>query len=292
MGNKTKHINKFALQFNSFGNQKQRVKKSFGSGVGFGTYNNSSGGGGGDLPNVAGVIAWFDADSTRVTKDASDNVSRVTDRSLTLDDMVQTTSVNQPVWFDAQINGQPAIQYQEEIFLTSDLHFLNHETYSPVCDLADALTMVVVFNWNTNMNNTSDWHLIFGNTETSTANEGYAHFLKGTSNESRAYVGNDSVYTGLNIVKDQWYYMLYKWDRTDTTPNQSQDINGLGISTANYSNAIPTSDEKLAIGGNLDPSVSVRGFGGMVAETILIDHKVDATEEAEINAYISTKYGL
>lgn len=40
MGNKTKHINKFALLFNGFGNQKQRVKKSFGSGIGFGTPQN------------------------------------------------------------------------------------------------------------------------------------------------------------------------------------------------------------------------------------------------------------
>jgi len=291
MSNKTNNINKFVLQYNKFGNEIQLLRKSFGNGVGFGNYP-SSNGGGGDLPNVTGVIAWFDADTLRVSKDGSNRVSRVTDRSVTLDDMVQEIAVNQPTWFDAQINGKPAIQYKEEIFSTSTLNYLNHETYSPICDLKDALTMVTVFKWNINQNNTSDWHLIFGNTETSVANEGYAHFLKGTTDESRVYVGDDAVYTRLNIVKDQWYYMIYTWDKTLASPNQSQTISGLGTSTGNRTLSIPTSTEKLAIGGNHDPSLSVRGFGGMVAESILIDHKVDSTERAEIDAYILQKYGL
>lgn len=246
--------------------------------------------GGGDL-NITGTIAWFDADASRVTKDGSNRVSRITDRSPTLVDQVQATGVSQPTWYDNQINGQPAIQFQEEIFLTSDKWFTTSETTPAVYDLTDGITMVTVFKWNIDMNNTSDFHLIFGNTETSVANEGYAHYLEDTVNESKWFVGDDGTsLTELDIVKDNWYYMLSKWSKTDASGQLSQDINGVGTDTATRTIDIPSSTQSLGLGGG--DSVSLRGFGGMIAEAILIDHKVTASEESQIDSYISNKYGL
>jgi hypothetical protein len=252
-----------------------------------------SGGGGGDLPNVTGVIAWYDADSTRVTKDGSNKVSRIEDRSATDIDVTQSTGVNQPEWFDNQINGQPAIQSSQEIFLGSEKTFLFSESLpSPnVYDLDNAVTMVTVFMWNTDMNNTSDIHMIFGNTETSTANEGYAQYLRRTSDESHWFLGDDGTdLTRLDIVKDTWYYMIGYWDKDSDSGTLTQTIAGVGTDTDTRTSAITSSDGKLGFGGG--NSVSLRGFGGMIAETILIDHKVSASEKTEIDSYINTKYGL
>jgi hypothetical protein len=244
----------------------------------------------GDL-NITGTIAWFDADASRVTKDGSNRVSRITDKSPILVDQVQNTLVAQPTWYDNQINGQPAIQFQEEIFLTSDKWWTQSESIPSEYGLTDGITMVTVFNWNIAMYNTSDFHLIFGNCETSFANEGYAQYLQGASLESNWYAGDDNVAnTRLDLTQNTWYYMLSKWSKTDASGLLSQDINGLGIDTDNYTLDIPASTQTLGLGGG--NSVSLRGFGGMIAEAILIDHKVTATEESQIDSYINSKYGL
>ncbi len=250
----------------------------------------SGGGGGGDLPNVTGKIAWFDADVSRVTKNGSNRVSRIKDRSPVLVDQVQNTLIAQPTWFANQINGQPAIQFQEEILLTSDKWWTQSESIPAIYDLRTGITMVVVFKWNIAQYNTSDFHLIFGNAETSPANEGYGHFLKGTINESKFFVGDDGLdLTQVNIVQGSWYYMLAKWSKTDASGQVYQKTGGV-TSTETRTTDIPTSTQSLGLGGG--NSISLRGFGGLIAEALLIDHKVSASEETEINTYINTKYGL
>ena len=69
-----------------------------------------------------------------------------------------------------------------------------------------------------------------------------------------------------------------------------EDFHRYGVNAIWFINRLIVPKLELGFGGG--DSVSLRGFGGMIAETILIDHKVSASEKTEIDSYINTKYGL
>jgi len=247
---------------------------------------------GGDATlNISGIIAWFDADESRVTKDGSDRVSRVTDMSDTGVDQVQNTATNQPLWLDNQINGKPAIQSQDEEAFGRDWRGMLSESTPAVYDRDNSVSMVIVFEWDLDMDNTSDVHPMFGNAENATQNEGYGLWLEGTSNEARGYVGADgSGVEGLvDITKDTWYYGKLKWDKDLDSGTATYTVNGTS-DTWTRTIAIPTSTGALGFGSG-DGNTS-NSFPGKIAEAILIDHKIDATEEGKIDSYINSKYGL
>jgi hypothetical protein len=255
--------------------------------------NQGSGGApsGGDLSGVSGIVAWYDADATRVTKDGSNNVSSVADRSSTNEPVVQSNSDYKPTWLATGApNSQPCFQFRQYIAFTKEPAYLQCATLQTEHDLLDRISMILIFEWDEAMDNTSDEYISFGNPETSAQNEGYGHYLS-TTIESRFYVGDDAVDTAsYNIGLNTWYYMKATWDKDLASGAITQTLEGFGSGTNNRTISMPTSDEPLGLGGVAGNYL--KSFPGKVAEAILIDHKISAAEETEIDTYIDNKFGL
>ena len=206
------------------------------------------------------LVLWLDADQITGLNDG-DPVATWTDASPAGNDASQAGGVR-PIFKAAVVNGHDAVRFDgvdDELRLAADLSLTEFAIY-------------VVHQ------TSGDGMLLSSSTENRQFRVG-----TGGNNDLSAYNGtNNPSSTTLGVARTSWSYVAYLLAGTTLTFRQ----NGVDFGTGTFG-AI---DQVNAIG-----SFSLAGLNyitGDIAEIIVVDRALSAGEQASLEAYLTSKYGL
>ena len=217
----------------------------------------------------AGLQAWLSADQG-VVADGSGKVSKWTDQSGTGHDATQTNLAAQPTLRASAINTRPALQFDGTDDALAVAVDINPAT-------TPNLTVIAVF--------ASD-------TSTAAPRKMYSHDDGGydrTAGLDNRATTNYSIYSGSGVGN---YFALSANTAYQTTdlwaPTQfTGRVNGRAVTTQPATSAAGVS--RLTIGGN--PSFG-EYWMGPIAEFLVYNRLLSATEQSQVEAYLVAKYRI
>ena len=229
-----------------------------------------------------GLRLWLDA-GARVTKDGANLVSNWGDGSGVSNNATQATSAKQPLWIDNAINGRPVLRFDG----------LNDQLVAAVSPGTDDFTVFVVAK-------TSATHEVDAESTTGTAGtSGQKYVFGATASGANAGAGMSLGTNGISAYENGDSY-------TPALAVYSGAVgNGVILGAFEYEARRPTIflNGQLVRAGLASPRPQVSApteigagvfgaFAGDVAEIMVYNRALSASERATIEAYLSRKYAL
>ncbi len=233
-------------------------------------------------PVDTGLRLWLDA-GARVSKDNANRVSNWGDGSGVSNDAAQATAANQPVWVDNAINGRPVLRFDGQ---TSRLDAIT----SPG---TDNFTVFVV-------TKTSATHEIDSeSTEGTAGTSGQKYLFGATSSGVNAGAGMSLGTNGVSTYENGNSYMPAPAVYSGTVGN------GTVLVEFEYEAKRPLIclNGQLVRAGLVSPRPQVSAptaigagpfgaFAGDIAEIMVYNRALSASERATVETYLSRKYAL
>ena len=225
------------------------------------------------VPRLPGLLAWWDfSDLSTITKDGSNLVSAVTDKSNNSNGLLQATGAKQPTWTAANKNGLDVLDFDGGDALTVP---------SGIYSLANG-----------------DWTSFFVVIQDAGANERLMT-LAIAGNASRLVIR----YAGAGNA------VVIQNNATGTVPSASATVTNWNIVTARHADATTQgiavnngTEATDANGANIgsivagaigaDGAAGASFFNGKMAEILIYNRSLSVAERTSIAAYLSLKWGI
>lgn len=222
------------------------------------------------------LTAWYTADASALTKNGSDEVSQVNDRSSGSLDLTQSTTANKPLWVDDVVNGNPVLRF----------------------DGNDVLDLASVASSSLRTNNTVAIYAvvsvtgsgtIFNHESSTTAGDG-----KFSIESSGAYWAGDGDADKTNFtLGSTWQIVHYRVEWSVPAADYLTVYeDGDESAQKTYTAASPISPSNSTVTGTLQLGASSGGFTGDLAEIFIFDVTHGASPREQFHTYLSNKYGI
>jgi len=220
----------------------------------------------------SGLKLWLRAD-IGVTESVG-VVSGWRDYSNNGNDALQASAANQPTVVSNQVGGQPVVRFDG----TND--FLN------IADAAslkpEKLTMYIV---GKQSSGGTSGAVLFKSDSTTYAN-GYGVVREGSANAFGFYVNSNATTKSTGTIPANNYFLAQtSYDKVRAT----MMVNGQSFTPVTYNVAFTHSVQPLKIGGS---GAATYSFGGDIAEVLMFDRQLSLAEQASVEKYLSTRYGI
>lgn len=222
--------------------------------------------------DVSDCKIWLDfSDSTTITKDGSDRVSKVDDKSGNGYDSVQSTGGQQPLWISGDKNGLDVLDFVSDRNLGQESAFTaisNPVTFFVACVLPEIEegTNHATYDGIDVTN-----RMAFITEQIGVGEQGKFYMFAGTPLYSSNTTGNNAWGTTYNLFKGG---------------NSLMDINGTQDASGD------TGDKQLT-GLKIASQFNNGSYGQMkIGEIICYSKEVTGTEKASIIEYLEEKWGL
>ena len=224
---------------------------------------------------IDGLYAWFDAnDSSTITKDSSNKVSKWTDKSgnslgSNLD-LLQSSSSLQPTWTSGDKNGLTTLNFSGSYMKTDTSVSIPSES-QPITYFFVAKT------------GSSGERIIFdGSYGSSSDYEDWRQNI-GKNGSNNWFVDGGATSTGASNTT--WYYATAIFNGSSGQLN----LNGTTISST-----LTTGTRKLRFGtmGTWSDGTSSQRWEGTIAEFIVYNRLLTSAEILEVETYLKDKWGL
>lgn len=238
-------------------------------------------------PSLTGLKLWLDSnDATTITKDGSNRVAQWNDKSGTGNNVVQATSGNKPVWTANQLNGKPTLA-----FVAASSQVMMKTTPTALGSLTNMSVYAV---WKSNING-GDRSLMAVDDIGGLGRSWSINRDQFSTFNIRAYLeGNSggSVYlAGVNGASDTYKYFKLTYNGST---GATLLINGSLSSASNMGSpqALHVVTSNLCIGClQFSSGTGSNLLDGAVAEILVYNRILSATEDAQEKNYLSAKWG-
>ena len=229
-----------------------------------------------DLPALSELFGWYTAGADYVTKDGSNNVSAMIDRSTNGENMVAVTG--NPLWVDEVMNGRPILRFAADAVMrwgtASVASFPTTESWTKVVIMRpDGVT--ATSNQNILSDSRSSKHTLFR--------------VNGTGDIRNDNSSSNSATASAAAAGDEDRLIVASWDADTKTSKIA--IDGGAVSSDTNASAAPTANY-LFLGG---PSTTAQ-LRADVADVMLFNVDILAAGNASIynlvKAYAESKYGI
>tara|TARA_R110000824_G_scaffold37873_1_gene116208 strand:- start:26 stop:1354 length:1329 start_codon:yes stop_codon:yes gene_type:complete len=211
--------------------------------------------------SIANLYAWYDAnDTSSITKDGSDRVSQWNDKKGS-ENLLQATGANQPLWISADKNGKDVISCTNVAY--------QMET-SSAASTAQPQSFYCVYKLPANDGSTRR--------AISSENFGQQTWLASTADQHNMYAGSQVGFTD-GGYSDTWRIVKYVFNGTSSV----LAMNNLNKATGDTGTTAALGLEVANIG---NPPQSIYG------EILRYDSVLSATDDADLMAYLSEKWGI
>lgn len=220
--------------------------------------------------------AWYTADASALTKNGSDEISQVNDRSSSSFDLTQSTTSNKPIWVDDVVNGHPVLRFDGDAVLdlasvsSADLRSNNTVAVYAVVRVTGAGT-------------------IFNHESSSTAGDG-----KFSIESSGAYWGGDGDADKTNFtLGSSWQIIHYRVEWAFPPADYlTAYIDGDQTVQKSYTAPSPISPSNSTVTGTLQLGASSGGFSGDLAELFVFSVTHGTSPREQFLTYLSNKYNI
>ena len=227
------------------------------------------------LPVMSGLLAWFDAESTRDTVVNGAKIPVWYDKSGNSAHAVQTTAGQQPVAVDGVLNGLRVARFSGCSML---FKFQSPREMSIFCVVSPGTQL------------TSDTEMFFGSSISTpgTSGIGWGLGVGYYSNYGGGWVGPSRNINLLCEVIATNTFKLRTYLKTTTTWNIIS--NGVAIHTNLADTSIPLGTFYGVLGA--EDTTPSRPLSGDIAEFIIFNRVVTNIERLQIEAYLHLKWGV
>jgi len=224
---------------------------------------------------IDGLYAWYDAsDSSTITKDGSNKVSKWTDKSgnslgSNLD-LLQSTGGDQPTWTDADRNGKPTLNFSGA--------YMKTDTSVTIASESQPTTYFFVTKTDAN----GERVMLDGSYG---SNSNYDDWRQNMGKSGSNYWFVDGGTTSTTASADTWYYGTAIFNGSSGKLN----INGTTISSS-----LATGSRQMRMGtlGSWSDGSSSQRWEGKFAEIIMFNKLLSDTEIADVEEYLKEKWGF
>ena len=217
--------------------------------------------------NISSCVGWWDiSDIDTITKDGSNLVSQVDDKSGNSYNLIQNTGANQPTWLSADQNGLDTLSF----FYTGSGASYSMQIASATI-ATQPLTMVIAYLSGDGA--TSGQCNLYGAGGTRCD---YYDFSGAESDRHRIYAGAQLKYN--EDIGHQWNQLTNLYNGV----NSFMRLNGVEKTSGNSGSA---SQADLAIGSDNDGNQSMK-----IGEIICYDKELSASETTQVEDYLKDKW--
>lgn len=224
-----------------------------------------------DPRTIANLGAWYDAKDASTITESSGNVSQWRDKSGNTRHIGQSTGAIQPNY-----NGT------DEIFFSSGDYLINS---SPFMFAAGSLTMYTV------VDNATTKGALFNESNQTLVSPAYMPF--GLAGTNIAFIRNDAGQTRISVIGDGLFDdgNLHLIKNIDTGSNLTNSVDGTEILNNAYTRFGDFTLNQFALGSLVRNSPGQYLVGG-VKEVLIYTRVLTASEQMQVEAYLSAKWGL
>ncbi len=237
-------------------------------------------GGVGNTSGTSALKLWLRADSG-VTTNGS-NVTTWSDQSGNGNDASQGSTADQPTLVSSSINGQPAVQFANDILSGTDILVSDNAATCYTVVKPSSLSSgfnIVWSKWADGSPNAFKFHFAVHNAKVSlfTSPDGST-----TSSET---IGGSSLVTGNAYVLGS--------DVSTTAGTQHVYFNGVSaVATTSGITSLATLNQVYSVGGKLGTNTSSNRFVGDIAEVVVYNTALNIAQRTLVANYLGAKYGI
>ena len=237
-------------------------------------------GGVGSTNGTSSLKLWLRADSGVTT--SGSNVTAWADLSGNSNNASQGTTADQPTFVSNSINGQPAIQFTDDILSGTDILVSDNA--------ATGFAMVKPSSLSTGFN------IVWSKWAAGTPNKYKFHFALHNAKVS-LYTSPDGTSTSAETVGGSTMTAgnpyVVGFDVNTTTGNQRVFLNGVSaVATTSGITSLASVNQVYAVGGKLGSTTSSNRFAGDIAEVIVYNTTLNIAQRTLVANYLGAKYGI
>lgn len=246
---------------------------------------------------ISGLVAWYDAFDESTITDTAGTVATWADKS---DNGYDLTASGDPQTGTRTINGKNVIDLDGSDYFSADI--MGSELYT-----SQALTLFVVFVVDSvasssqglvtlaNRRGTNDYDLGAWISEVRTSRIGYA---RGNGESSPGPGDYDAEQSTTSVIGTSPHLLAVSAD--DSSGIAASRVDGADVSVSNYSGSMPVANFLsqdpgtlgLLVGSRRHNNNIISYLNGAVAEVILYDSVLSSGDRADIETYLSDKWGI
>ncbi len=237
-------------------------------------------GGVGNTLGTSALKLWLRADSGVTT--SGSNVTNWADQSGNGNDASQGTAADQPTFVSSSINGQPAVQFANDILAGTDILASDNAATCFAVVKPSSLSSgfnIVWSKWAAGAPNAFKFHFAVHNGKVSliTSPDG--------TNSSAETIGGSSLTTGNPFV--------IGFDVSTTSGKQRVFFNGVSAaSTTTGITSLANVNQAYSVGGKLGTTTSSNRFNGDIAEVVVYNSALNIAQRTLVANYLGAKYGI
>lgn len=241
------------------------------------------------LPHkFSSLLAWWDvSDAATVTKNGSDLVSQLNDKSGNGFHFTQSTEADRPLWVASGINSKPSLSYDGE---TNSGKFMSVAIdYTGITQL----TVVAVFQ-NGDVADDTGHYVVIANAGIN-SNSGFAiSFFPGPTGGSGTFnyhaegAGGDNGITSVALIDGEYIvnsFRIVEGTSMDSWFNGTQDT----TTDCDSNDTIENSSTVTYLGND---SSEAYAFEGYIAEVMLFSTVLSDVDENAVRQYCANKWGV